>query len=68
MGFAIGQAMVYRRRSQMRVNPLTGGTSFGGREGRKARRKQERKSKKIGDRLLGTRRSERTQLVTERRK
>lgn len=52
----------------MRVNPLTGGTSFGGREGRKARRKQERRSKKIGDRLLGTRRSERTQLVTERRK
>ena len=52
----------------MRVNPLTGGTSFGGREGRKARRKQERKSKKIGDRLLGTSRSEQTQLVTERRK
>ena len=52
----------------MRVNPLTGGTSFGGREGRKARREQERKSKKIGNRLLGTRRSEQTQLVTERRK
>jgi hypothetical protein len=57
-----------KRRSQMRVNPLTGGTSFGGREGRKARRKQAIKSKKIGDRLLGTRRSEQTQLVTERRK
>jgi|TARA_R100001510_G_scaffold55484_1_gene59474 hypothetical protein len=47
----------------MKVNPLTGGTSFGGREGRKARRKQAIKSKKIGDRLLGTRRSEQTQLV-----
>ena len=56
------------RRSQMRVNPLTGGTSFGGREGRKARRKQAIKGKKIGDRVLGTRRSEQTQLVTERRK
>ena len=67
MGFAVRQAMVYRR-SEMRVNPLTGGTSFGGRDGRKARRKQERRSKKIGDRLLGTRRSEQTQLVTERRK
>ena len=67
MGFAIGQAMVYRR-SEMRVNPLTGGTSFGGREGRKARRKQAIKNKKIGDRVLGTRRSEQTQLVTERRK
>lgn len=52
----------------MRVNPLTGGTSFGGRDGRKARRKQAIKNKKIDDRLLGTRRSERTQLVTERRK
>jgi len=40
----------------MRVNPLTGGTSFGGREGRKARRKQAIKSKKIGDRLLGVKR------------
>ena len=47
----------------MRVNPLTGGTSFGGREGRKARRKQAIKSKKIGDRLLGTRRSEQKPLV-----
>lgn len=52
---------------KMRVNPLTGGTSFGGRDGRKARRKQAIKSKKVGDRLLGTRRFERTQLVTERR-
>lgn len=40
----------------MRVNPLTGGTSFGGREGRKARRKQAIKNKKIGDRVLGVER------------
>ena len=52
----------------MRVNPLTGGTSFGGRDGRKARRKQAIKSKKIGDRLLGTRRFVRLGQTTMRLK
>ncbi len=31
----------------MRVNPLTGGTSFGGREGRKARRKQASRVRRL---------------------
>lgn len=40
-----------------------GGTSLGGRESRKLRRKYARERKQIGDRLLGTRRSEQTPLV-----
>lgn len=46
----------------MKLN-ANGGTSLGGRESRKLRRKYARERKQIGDRLLGTRRSEQTTLV-----
>ena len=39
-----------------RINPLTGGTSFGGRTERNHRRLNDIFNKKIGDRLLGTKR------------
>lgn len=40
----------------MKYNPLTGGTSFGGRKARNRRRLNDIFNKKIGDRLLGTKR------------
>ena len=41
----------------MKVNPLTGGTSFGGRKARNKRRLNQIFGKKIGDRKLGTSRN-----------
>tara|TARA_R100001086_G_scaffold243960_1_gene173210 strand:+ start:158 stop:373 length:216 start_codon:yes stop_codon:yes gene_type:complete len=46
----------------MKVNS-NGGFSLGGRKARKLRRKYARERKQIGDRLLGTRRSEQMPLV-----